>query len=522
LSSPATIVTSSSRIGAPFISRIARYAAAGALLAFCLLSLPLLAREISFLPLLDEAGYGDSYIIYDVQRYQKTGVIYPDLSQPPYLPAQYSPVVYVFYSLPGRLAAWSNPFVGPRLLTLLSFFACAAVVISIVVVLVPVRFAWAWGLLLVSSIISMWSWVLQIRGDFPGIFFGLLAIRLLMSRARWSVLLAGLCAGLATQFKFTFVAAAGAGVLWFLIQRQWSNLARFAVAAALASAVPYVLFSLHEPRMLSQILALSPGIIDVFGDLAFVTQTVGNLVLVLAMFGLPPVVRHFWPRWALLIIFATLSFAVAGLTDLQAGGNDNYFFETLFAVVPLAVLGAVRLVALAPRNPVVTFFLVVLFAIHFLAPRVLLFYGQIVSSQDTVASRNDTFRNVERVLQGQRILSTVPRLALIDPQPPLVEPVLLYYLQRLGKIDPDPLFSGIRDGAYGVVITSSRPVSHRGLLLIGPDLRAAIAATYRPSCALGGWLFHLPVRSNADTDRLEADLARIGCAAVSAATAAGW
>lgn len=516
------MVSPSSRIGAPLIPRLARYAAAGALLAFCLLSLPLLGREVSLLPLLDEAGYGDSYIIYDIQRYQRTGIIYPELSQPPYLPAQYSPFVYVFYSLPGRVAAWTNPFVGPRLLTLISFFACAAVVISIVVVLVPVRFAWAWGMLLLSSIASMWSWVLQIRGDFPGIFFSLLAIRLLLARARWSVLLAGLCAGLATQFKFTFVAAAAAGAVWLLIQRQWSNVARFAVAAALASVVPYLLFSLREPRMLSQILALSPGIADVFGDLTFVTQTAGNLVVVLAMFGLPPVVRHFWPRWALLIIFATVSFAIAGLTDLQAGGNDNYFFETLFAVVPLAVLGTFRLLALAPRNPVVTFFLVVLFAIHFMAPRVLLFYGQIVTSDTTVASRNDAFRKVEGVLRGHRILSTIPRLALIDPQPPLLEPFLLYYLQRLGKIDPEPLFSGIRGGAYGVVVTSNQAVAYRGLLAIGPDFRAAITSAYRPNCTLGGRLFHLPIRSNVDTHELAADLARIGCAPVSAASAAGW
>ena len=140
------MVSPSSRIGAPLIPRLARYAAAGALLAFCLLSLPLLGREVSLLPLLDEAGYGDSYIIYDIQRYQRTGIIYPELSQPPYLPAQYSPFVYVFYSLPGRVAAWTNPFVGPRLLTLISFFACAAVVISIVVVLISVLFwGWMWG-----------------------------------------------------------------------------------------------------------------------------------------------------------------------------------------------------------------------------------------------------------------------------------------------------------------------------------------------------------------------------------------
>ena len=516
------MITSTSRISSDIVARVARYAAAVSLLAFCLLSVPLLVREIAQLPLLDETGYGDSYIIHDVLQYQKTGTIYRDLSQAPYLPAQYSPLVYVFYSLPGRLIPSTNFFVGPRLLALASFLACAGIVISIVVVLVPVRFAWAWGMLLMSSIISMWSWVLAIRGDFPGIFFGLLAIRLLLSRSRWSVVLAGLCAGLATQFKFTFVSAAATGALWLLMQRQWTDLARFAISAALAAGVPYFLFSLHEPRMLSQMLALSPGIVEVFGDLAFVTQVARDFVVLLAMFGLPPVVRRFWPRWALLILYVTTSFAVAGLTDLQAGGNENYFFETLFAVVPFAVLGALRIVALAPRNPVVTFFLVVLFAIQFMAPRALLFYGQIVSSRDSVESRNETFRKVEGVLRGQRIFSTIPRLALLDPEPPLVEPALLYYLQRLGKFDPEPLLGGIRNGGYGVVVTAVRPVTHRGIVFVGPDLHAAIAEAYRPNCTLGGWLFHLPTRPAVNARDLAADLARIGCAPVSPATAASW
>jgi hypothetical protein len=516
------MITSTRRISINIVSRIVKGAAVAAFLAFFLFSIPLLIREIAQLPLLDEAGYGDSYIIHDVLKYQETGTIYRDLSQPPYLPAQYSPLVYVFYSLPGRLIASANPFVGPRLLALASFLACAATVVSIVMVLVPVRLAWAWGMLLVSSIISMWSWVLQIRGDFPAIFFSLLAIRLLMSRARWSVLLAGLCAGLATQFKFTFVSAAVAGALWLLMRRQWGDFTRFAISAALAAVVPYFLFSLSEPRMLPQMLALSPGIVDVFGDLAYVTHAAGDLVVLLAVFGLPPVVRHFWPRWALLITYATIAFAVAGLTDLQAGGNDNYFFETLFAVVPLAVLGALRVVALAPRNPVVTLFVMVLFAIHFMAPRALLFYGQVLTGQDSVQSRNETFRKLEGVLQGQRIFSTVPRLALIDPDPPLVEPALLYYLQRLGKFDPEPLLTGIRNGEYEVVVTASRAVNHRGILLVGPDLRAAIATAYRPECTLDRWLFHLPTRPRADARDLAADLARIGCAPVSAETAAGW
>src|SRR6266545_1499945 len=175
---------------------------AGGLIVFSLV-IPLLmvTQEIPSLFLLGDAGYGDSYILYDVLQFQKTGVIYRDLSQPPYLPAQYSPLLYILYSLPGRIVAWENPFLGPRLIALTAFLLCIAVVVSIVRALIPVRYAGLWGLLLASSIAGMLEWVVQLRGDFLGILFSLLAIRLLMLRSRKMVLIAGLCAGLAAQFK---------------------------------------------------------------------------------------------------------------------------------------------------------------------------------------------------------------------------------------------------------------------------------------------------------------------------------
>ena len=65
-----------------------------------------------------DVSYGDSYVFYDVLHYQRTGELYRDLSRPPYLPVVYSPLVYMAYSVPGRLVSFANPFVGPRLLSL--------------------------------------------------------------------------------------------------------------------------------------------------------------------------------------------------------------------------------------------------------------------------------------------------------------------------------------------------------------------------------------------------------------------
>jgi len=486
----------------------------GVLALFCLISIPLLIRQIPYLLLLSEVGYGDSYILYDVLRFQETGVIYHDLSQEPYLPALYSPMMYMLFSLPGRIIALENPFVGPRLVVLASFLLCIAIVTSIVRTLIPARFTWIWGVLLACTISSMWPWVLQIRADFSGICFSLLAIRLLLSRSRWAVLLAGVSAGLAMQFKITFIAALATGVLWLLIQRRWKDLARFAVLGTMSSAGLYVLYSVREPRMLSQMLALSPGVLDVRGGLRLMHQAVNEPVVLLSLLGLPRVKFSLWPRWILVLAFATMSFAVAGLTDLQAGGNINYFFEGLFALIPVAALGVLRMMALGRQRMTVGLFVAALFSVHFLVPRAQELRYQFENPDTTVESRNEAFRAMKRVLSGRRILSTAPALALIDPRPPLTEPYLLSYLERLGKVDPQPILERIRQSEFDVVITWAHPGRWRGIDHVAPDLRNVIAASYRPHCILReslGCLVHLPRNAGPVSSALAQDLANIGC-----------
>jgi len=57
-------------------------------LASCLFT----ASELFGLFSLTDIGYGDSYILYDVLHFQKSGAIYRDLSLPPYLPVHIQPV----------------------------------------------------------------------------------------------------------------------------------------------------------------------------------------------------------------------------------------------------------------------------------------------------------------------------------------------------------------------------------------------------------------------------------------------
>src|SRR5262249_26790132 len=132
-------------------------------------------------------------------------------------------------------------------------------------------------------------------------------------------------------------------------------------------------------------------------------------------------------------------------------------------------------------------------------------------------------RKLQNKLQGHRLLSTVPRIALMDPAPSLMEPYLLSYSQRLGKMDPKPILDRIQAEEFCIIITLAYSASWRGIPVISPDLRSAIDAKYSPECVLldplrpplrsSSWpsrlLIHLP-RSRNNSALIE-DFAEVGC-----------
>src|SRR5262249_33658349 len=136
------------------IARVTTWALA---LSFLTIAGFLAVGQLAGLFRLAETEYGDSYILYDVLNFQKTGIIYRDLSLPPSLPAQSSPLVYRMYALPGVISA-DNPFFGPRLMALAAFLACIAMAASIARTLIPVGRAWLWGLCVAGSFRCMAYW----------------------------------------------------------------------------------------------------------------------------------------------------------------------------------------------------------------------------------------------------------------------------------------------------------------------------------------------------------------------------
>jgi hypothetical protein len=472
-----------------------------------------LGEQLAKFPLLKEAGYPDSYILYDIQHFQRTGVIYRDLSQPPSQPAQYSPMLYVLLALPGSLLPIENPFVGPRVIVFAAYLLCVVVTASIAHAIIPLRSTWLWGILLASSITCMTFWILQLRSDFLGILFELLSIRLLLSRSRWAILIAGICAGLALQFKITMIAALTAGILWLFLNRNWRLLLLFVLAGVTTFGGLYFFFSFREPRMIEQMTTLSMPIPEYRGLIDHIARTLREPVSLLAVAALAVIGGPLrpWRRWKLLLLFAAISFCIAASTDVQAGGNLNYFYEFLFSATPLAVLSVFHMKANTRKWKAGSVFLAGLIGFYIVLPIVQdLRSLRERLSPSYIRTVNQRASLIRETFQGRHIFSTVPHVALFDPQPAIIEPFLFSYLQRVGKIDPTPVMNSLQREEFAGVVTHSGAWSYRGIDLIWPRLRQAIISAYTPRCELDGLLVHLPRDTTRSVD-LRTKLEQIGC-----------
>jgi hypothetical protein len=508
-------------IPSPFLRAAIRRLAPAALAILLLTSIAFGAwQQWAGLARLREVGYGDAYVLYDVLNFEKTGIIYRNLSEPPYLPAQYSPLVYITYSL-SRFFPFANIFLAPRLIALATFLLCLGMAVTIVKKLIPVHFAWLWGALLVASTRYLHEWVLQLRGDFLGILFGLAAIRLLMSRSRYRYVTfaAGLCAGMAIQIKLTLIGAAAAGLLWLLMRRRWADAGWFALGTALTSVGLFLLYWLREPSMIPQMLALLPGIKDPLGSVRFLVRALREPMVLLAIAGAVPFIpSRFWPpsrqwsNWTLLLIYALATVGLGFLADINAGGFINYFYEFLFALTPFAVLGALRLFAWSSPRPWAAFFVAGVFLIFVLGPTVRPMAELWPGLQPgAVRENNRSFTSLENALRGLRILSVDPRVAMIDPHPPLMEAYLLSYSRRLGRFDAAPLIARISAVEFDVFVSAVPVKVWRGVRSFdGADLEKAVSDAYEPYCSISGDLVELP-RSRHDNTALRLKLREAGC-----------
>jgi hypothetical protein len=479
-----------------------------AILLFCgVSSLKLAIHEGVRLSSLDEGGYGDQYVYHTVETYLKTGKIYTDLRNPFDLPAIYSPLLYVMLSLPTRVHSWENTYFGPRLPVLASFLGCLFLTASISRKLIRHWSAAPVSFLLASSFGVLLDWPIRLRGDFPGIFFALLAVRLLLSLRPWAPALAGASAGFALQFKFTFIAAAVAGFIWLAVRKKWRPLVAFSLGAAVASIGLYSLLLVREPHMLVNIFAIHSTVFQYRGIFSFLSELTREPILLIAIATLPLILIRRWPRWFLLVLYFFIAFTVSAITDLQAGGNINYFFECLFAITPFATHGVFWL---RERAASITGVLVGFLVLGLGAGPAAKATAEALMEAKDVAALSGDLRNLRSAMDGLNVFSIVGDASHLAPAVVLSEPFLLSYLERAGKMDSAPWAARIRNQEFDLVVTPGIASKYRGVPFITPKIRAAIAESYQPFCAFHGALLFSRAHED-ENSLLQARFTAIGC-----------
>jgi len=367
-------------------------------------------------------------------------------------------------------------------------------------------------------------------------------------------LLAGASAGFATQFKLTYVAALAAGLLWLAINRRWKSLASFALGGALTSIGIYLFFVLREPRMLDGVLSLGKPITDITGLADSIHRVLAEPAALLGLAALPFLPWRSRGKWTLVVGFAAISFCIAAITDLQVGGNINYFYEAMFGLVPLAAFAILQL--RRPNYVVAGLFLAGLLlvdvptilwrdALRFEAPACLLGLAafavwrirrsscavaglllcalllirsplplgmealRIVRAAPASTAEQNRMTGVFRAaFRDRQVLSFVPNATACAYEADMVDPFAVSYFERVGKLDLHPLAGQIRAQAFDMIVTSIGPASYRGIDLVSPTLGSAIREAYRPFCEMAGVEILLP--RNAE-DALTGRLIGLGC-----------
>lgn len=456
-----------------------------------------------------ELGFGDAWVLLGVRGYETTGVIYPAPDRPSPIPGVvgYGPFLYWLFALAHRWFDFGNPFVGPRIMILVAFLACALFTTSIARKLMPGLRGALWTALFSTTFACMQPWILQLRGDLFSVALNLLSVRLLMADSTIAIGLAGAAAGLATQFKFVYVAALGAGTLWLLATRRWKHAGVFVMTGLFTSVGLYLAVWLREPAMPAHVFLLRSALKTLKGLPGQFNILFREPGLLLGLVGAYLVLKRPAGRWRLLLLYAGLSLALSALADLQVGANINYFFEVLFALAPFAAWTILQLAEVQPA--VVQLAMAALIFSTWALPTAATSLERIRSNGAPVQEINERLQKLGRVVAGKRVLSTIPNVIFLTGEPVVDEPFLLGHLYQAGKLNVGPLVRGVQAGDFDLLAVDAKRAEYRGIRLLPEPIRDVMGARYRPFCVYNGGLFF--TRSTDGNGAIEQDLVRIGC-----------
>jgi hypothetical protein len=442
-------------------TRVDRYSAAAVWLTVAALAievLALLARLVIDLPRYGDIGYPDSATMIRITGFMHHGELFPPLDRPPYLVTVYGPLTYLFFGVPYAAAEvlGANPVLGMRLTHFGSVVACVSALAvltrrfdrSALILLLAIGFA--------ASGAPLRTWVLQLRGDFLGLFLSLSCIALCAGentpRRPWG---SAVLAGLAILTKQTFIAAPLAVVVWLLWQKQIRHAAVWAGMVCGVVVLGYGIMLLREPDLISHVMALRDPVFEYRSGARLLFTAAMDIRALYGIAGAAVLLRAGGRAAQLIVLYWGFSWLVAAATIPQIGGNVNYFWEPWFMSSLLAAVVVGVAMRQARRIPLVIGIALVLLHFRAIGGGVLAAQGELRNLAATRARTEQQDRALQSLalaVRGYSVLSSDPLFARHSRVPVVPDPYLTSALMRMSSWDPAPVLAAVRNAEFDVVI----------------------------------------------------------------------
>jgi hypothetical protein len=465
-----------------------------------------------------DVAYPDSATLLRIGEVVRSGHIYPDIDQPPYLATLYGPLTYVLLGIPYSLAqtVGINPQLPVRIGIAGALCICVLFVFLISRRLYDSRpIAWLCALFALSAL-PLADWSIQIRGDFLALGFSLFSVYLFIQpNGRSRVVGAAICAGLALLVKQTFFAAPIAIVSWLIYSRRYREAVFWTAGFVLTVVGGYSLVLWREPLMLKHLAALRHPVFEFKQAIDILWNALSQPVVPFAAIGGVLALRNCIPERILFLIYCLVAWGVAMLTIWQVGGNINYFWEPLLTSAVLAGQGLCELQRRANRTPVLVTAMLFLLILQLFSPMLmnnLRYLKQTYRKFDGYHMKKARWESFLSIISGQRLLSTIPALTLRSTTPEIPDPYLNSVLELRGRWNPAPVVVRIDAGVYDVIVIgvghADEVGGHRGIRFWNNAMWGAMKKSYKLACVFDEKEVWLPHRGNSD---IFSKLSAIGC-----------
>jgi hypothetical protein len=461
--------------------------------------LALMARIVIDFPLQVDAGYPDSALVVRIEGFLSRGELFPPLDRPPYLITVYGPLTYLVLSVPyaAAEAIGLDPVLALRLVEVALLCASVGVVAVLTHQFTRARTMVLLAILLAVAGAPLRPWVLQLRGDFLGLFLSLACVALCVrGNAGAAFRTAAVLGGLAIITKQTFIAAPAAVILWLVWQRQFRRAAAWGGMVSAVVVAGYGIMLVREPSLVHHVAALRIPVFEYRTAAAILLTAVMHVKALYSVAGAAVLVRSADAKARLVVLYWALSWVVAAATIPQVGGNINYFWEPWFVSSILAAVAIGAAVRLAGRIPVAVAVALVLLHFRVLADGTLSAQRELRDFTAARARAEETDRGLGRLgraVGGYVVLSSTPTLARLSSTPVLPDPYLTSVLVRTGSWEPAPFLASVIRGDFDAVIgyNLNDTIAYRGLAQWHPMRETAGSHPYEVACTVMGhsvWL----------------------------------